>query len=127
VGTNLLPGTLRRFVPIPTKAESPAIYYLSKLATATGLGWLVGRFASKHAGRMVLTGGVLSIASEVAQDFVIGPMGLSTYIDGGMGSDDEMGTYLPDSGMGYLSPGVTVGDMGDDETMVTRLDPNRRL
>jgi hypothetical protein len=128
VGMSVVPGFLSRFVPMPKKEENAAMYYATKLGVGIGLGWLAGRFISRHVGRQVLTGAMITVGAEVANQFALAPMGLSTYLPDSVADNGEMETYLPGSQpLGYLSPGVSVDDMGDEETLVTRLDPNRRF
>lgn len=128
VGMAVVPGFIGRFVPMPKKEENAAMYYGAKVLTGIGLGWLAGRFISRHVGRQVLTGAMITVGAEVANQFALAPMGLSTYLPDTVQDNGEMGTYLPGSQpLGYLSPGVTVDDMDDDPSLITRLDPNRRF
>jgi len=130
VGMTVLPGFVGRFMPMPKKEDNAAMYYGVKVLTGLGLGWLVGRFLNRHAGRQVLTGAMITVGAEAVNQFALAPMGLATYLPDSVEdyNNDGMDTYLPGSEpLGYLSPGVTVDDMGDEETLVTRLDPNRRF
>jgi len=125
-GMTVVPGLLSKVVPIPRKEDGPAMYYGVKLLTALGLGMLAGKMINRQAGRHVLAGSLLTLGAEAANQFALAPMGLATYLPDTV---QDVDTYLPGSepGMGYLSPGVTVDDMDDEESTVTRLDPNRRF
>lgn len=122
-GNALAVGALSRVgVPIPDRQSNPMAHYAARFIAAIGLGWVAGAVMGRHTGRLVLTGGALGVASEVANQFVMAPLGLQTYLP------DSMGTYLQDEGdeMGYESPGMTVGD-DYGEGPVIRLDPARRF
>jgi len=128
VGMSVVPGQIGRFMPMPKKEDNAAMYYGVKVLTGLGLGWLAGRFINRHAGRQVLAGAMITVGAEMVNQFALAPMGLSTYLPDTVQDNGEMETYLPGSEpLGYLSPGVTVDDLGDEETLVTRLDPNRRF
>ena len=126
VGVQVVPGFAGKFLPLPAKEANPMGYYGVKFLTAIGLGFLAGKMLSRQSGRYVLVGGVLTVAAEAVNHYALAPAGLATYLPDTV---QDFQTYLPgDEPMGqYLGPGATVEDFQDDETGITRLDPNRRF
>jgi len=123
-GASLIPGMLGKVMPIPSKDTNPAMYYGVKFLSAIGLGWLGGMMLGRAAGRHIMTGGSIVVAAEAVNHFALAPAGLATYLPDTGGVE----TYLPGSEpMGYLSPGTTVEDFGEEEEEISRLDPSRRF
>jgi hypothetical protein len=123
-GANMLPGFVGRFIPMPGKVESPMMYYGTRLLVAIGAGMAATWLVPRQAARYILAGGLLTVTAEMANQYLLAPMGLQTYLD------NEVGTYLPGSEpLGYLSPGESVDDFDVDNSVgaITRLDPDTRF
>ena len=126
----MAPGYLGRMLPMLPTAGVPGLAV--RAATAVLLGQVASQFMGRTIGEDVAYGGMLSVADDAVQMYVLPQLGIGAYLDQpGMGAYLEHGAELGQ----YLSPGARMPAMpeevfeasGGGDAMVSRLDANQRL
>jgi hypothetical protein len=93
-GFVLTPIVTAKLMPyLPASLQTGTGQYAVKAAAAILPGYIVSRFVSQRAGRLLMVGGVASLAVDLIRQYVLPALGLGFYTGGVLGSQPMLGSY----------------------------------